>query len=64
MRVIVDFARCDGHGECVEACPEVFAMGDDDDVVVLLDPHPRASLHEKLADAVAVCPKAAIRIER
>ena len=30
MKVIVDELRCDAHGVCVTACPEVFALGDDD----------------------------------
>ena len=29
MRVVVDELRCDAHGVCVNACPEVFALGDD-----------------------------------
>ena len=33
MKVIVDELRCDAHGVCVDACPEVFALDDDDDVV-------------------------------
>ena len=29
MKVIVDLSRCDLHGLCVEAAPEVFEIGDD-----------------------------------
>ena len=30
MKVVVDELRCDAHGVCVDACPEVFALSDDD----------------------------------
>jgi len=63
MKVIVDQLRCDAHGVCVSACPEVFALGDDDDVVTVLVEHPDESLRESLRRAALMCPKAAIRIE-
>lgn len=63
MKVIVDELRCDAHGQCVDACPEVFALDDDDDVVRVLVEEPADTLRGKLDRAVAVCPKAAITIE-
>jgi ferredoxin len=63
MRVVVDELRCDAHGQCVDACPEVFALDDDDDVVRVLVEEPDESLRPKLERAVQICPKAAITIE-
>jgi ferredoxin len=63
MKVIVDKLRCDAHGQCVDACSEVFALDDDDDVVRVLVERPDESLREKLDRAVLLCPKAAITIE-
>ncbi len=63
MKVIVDELRCDAHGVCVAACPEVFALEDTDDVVRVLVDEPDDSLREKLQKAALACPKAAIRIE-
>jgi len=51
------------HGQCVDACPEVFALDDADDVVRLLVDEPDESLRAKLERAVKICPKAAITIE-
>jgi ferredoxin len=62
VRVSVDEFRCDAHGVCVEACPEVFALDDDDDVVTVLVAEPDELLREKVDQAVAVCPKAAISV--
>lgn len=63
MKVIVDELRCDAHGLCVEACPDVFALDDDDDVVRLLTEEPDESLRDSLGRAAQACPKAAITIE-
>jgi ferredoxin len=63
VKVVVDELRCDAHGQCVEACPEVFELNDDDDVVRLLKDEADESLREKLERAVRICPKAAITIE-
>ncbi len=63
MRVVVDELRCDAHGVCVAACPEVFALEDDDDTVHVLNDHPDESLRERLEEAVQGCPKAAITVE-
>jgi ferredoxin len=63
MKVIVDDLRCDAHGVCVNACPEVFALTDDDDVVRVLIEEPDESLRDSLNRAALACPKAAIKIE-
>jgi ferredoxin len=63
MKVIVDELRCDAHGLCVDACPEVFALSDDDDVVTVLIAQPDESLRKSLERAAVMCPKAAISIE-
>jgi len=63
MKVIVDELRCDAHGQCMRACPEVFRLDDDDDVVTVLVKEPDESLRESVRRAARVCPKAAIRIE-
>ena len=63
MKVVVDELRCDAHGQCVNACPEVFALDDDDDVVRVLVDEPGESLRASVERAAVVCPKAAITIE-
>lgn len=63
MKVILDELRCDAHGVCVVACPEVFALDDDDDIVRVVVEEPEESLREKLQKAALSCPKAAISVE-
>lgn len=62
MRVIVNRALCDANGECVRAAPDVFAL-DDDDALVLLTEQIEAAQADRVRTAVRACPKAAIRIE-
>lgn len=63
MKVKVDYEECDGHGVCVETCPEVFSLGDEDDEVTLLTDEPDESLREAVTRAEGLCPKAAITVE-
>lgn len=63
MKVTVDPLRCDAHGVCVDACPQVFALDDGDDVVTLLQREPDETLRESVERAARMCPKAAITVD-
>ena len=62
MKVIVESSRCELHGDCVMAVPEVFEIEDDKDVVTLINLEPGEHLRSKLEDAVLMCPVAAISL--
>ena len=61
MKVVVDYDLCEANALCMEACPEVFRVEDDDTLTVLMDEVPE-SLRKKLQDAERLCPRQAIRI--
>jgi len=63
MRVILDTSLCAAHGDCVVAAPDVFDIGDDDDVVTVLVESPSDAEREAVEMAVRVCPVSALRIE-
>jgi ferredoxin len=63
MKVIVDFDACAAHGDCVVEAPDIFDLGDDDEVVNLLQEEPDDDLRETAQRAADACPMAAIRIE-
>jgi ferredoxin len=63
MKVIVHFDACAAHGDCVVAAPEIFDLGDDDEVVTLLEAEPADDVRAKVQAAADACPMAAIRIE-
>ncbi|MDA0270270.1 MAG: ferredoxin [Chloroflexi bacterium] len=58
-QVEVDHNRCEGHGKCVLAAPEVFEHREDDLSHVLVDDVPEA-LVTKVDRAIRVCPRQAI----
>jgi ferredoxin len=60
MRVVVDLARCERHGLCTYAAPDVFAL--DDDGELHYDPNPPEHLREQVQDAVIGCPVGAISL--
>ena len=62
MRVRVDPDRCEGHGKCEAAAPEVFRVGDDDLSRVLVDEVPE-ELTAAVERAIRVCPRQAIAWE-
>ena len=61
MRVTVNADRCDAHGLCAELCPEVFLLGDDDQLRVLIE-EPAENLRGAVEAAARRCPKAAITV--
>jgi ferredoxin len=62
MKVIVDLALCESNALCMDACPEVFEVRDDD-LLYVLDSNPPEHLRARLEAAVRACPKQAIRLE-
>ncbi len=63
MKVIVNLDVCDAHAACVLEAPDVFELGDDDDVVTLLQPEPSEDLRKQVVRAAESCPVQAIEIE-
>ena len=63
MKVVVDWALCDGNGVCSVEAPDLFELDDDDQLVVLKDEFGTEFEQQALA-AVRVCPKRALQFER
>ncbi len=62
MKVKVDKELCSGDGICVDLCPQVFEMNDDDIAEVIVDVVPE-DLEDDVRDAAESCPEACIEIE-
>ena len=62
MKVVVDLSKCDLHGLCVEAAPEVFEI-DDNGVLKVLIEAPPEDLRAKVEKAARECPTGAITIQ-
>jgi ferredoxin len=62
LAVRADVARCCGAGHCVRIAPQVFDQDERDGTVIVLQPHPPASLAPVVREAAAVCPTNAIAV--
>lgn len=61
MKVIVDMNKCQDHGQCVFAAPEVFRLNDEGHLEY--ESNPDDSLREAVEEAADVCPLQAITIQ-
>jgi ferredoxin len=61
MRIVVDWALCDGNGLCTKEAPRLLAM-DADDTLRVLKQDLTDGDREPAERAVSVCPKAALSI--
>lgn len=61
MRVKADFDLCESNAICVGLAPETFAL-DDDDYLQVLDEHVSPAHEQRVRQAVAACPKAALSL--
>ena len=62
MRVVVNHTLCEGNARCMDVAPEVFVVGDDDKVRLLVE-RPQETLRTKVGEAVRRCPRQALSIE-
>ena len=62
MKVKVDYDLCEANAVCMDCCPEVFRVEEDDTLTLLMDEVPKR-LRRKLEEAVRLCPRQALRIE-
>lgn len=63
MKVMVDKDTCTGCGLCVDECPDVFEMDEDEDVAVVKVTEVPADLEDSAKDAADGCPVEAISVE-
>jgi ferredoxin len=61
MQLEINWALCDGNGNCVAEAPEVFDFNDDDTLKVLVET-PGEELRAQVEQAAAACPKRAITV--
>jgi ferredoxin len=62
MKVKADFDLCESNAICVGIAPDVFEVDDDDYLQILTDEVTDEN-RARIEQAVASCPKAALRIE-
>ncbi|GGX98645.1 ferredoxin [Litchfieldella qijiaojingensis] len=60
MKICVDRGKCQDHGQCIIAAPDIFRF--DEDGTLQYEPHVDESLREAAEEASDVCPEQAITI--
>ena len=60
MAIVIDHDECIGCGSCVEVCPAVFAMMDDEEKAMVTAPD---STDDCVDEAIDLCPVEAISKE-
>jgi ferredoxin len=63
MRIVVDYDLCEANAKCMKACPEIFEVDDDDNLIVKSETF-EAALLPKVEAAVRACPRQAIKIAK
>jgi len=63
MRIDLDSTLCDAHGQCVIVAPDLFDLGDDDDVATVINPCPAQQLLGQAQAAADACPTGAITLD-
>lgn len=61
MKVKVDFDLCESNGVCEAMAPDIFELDDDDNLQILTDEVTDEN-RDRVNQAVAGCPKAAISV--
>ena len=62
MRIVVDADLCEGFAACVKVMPDVFVLGDDLPVQILI-PRPDEARRAEVLNAIARCPRAALTLD-
>jgi ferredoxin len=62
MRVVVDRARCQGHGRCYDLAPDVFESDERGRVDVAVSGDLPPNLQPEARIGIANCPESALRL--
>jgi ferredoxin len=62
MKIVVDYDRCEANAICMQVCPEIFEVKEDD-CLYLSTETPDDALRAKVEESVRRCPRQAIALE-
>jgi len=61
MKIRVDYERCESHGRCMEAAPDIFEVREDD-LMYVLQENPADDRRAAVELAVKSCPMQALSL--
>jgi len=62
LKPVADLNLCCGYGLCEEVCPQVFKLGDEGHVTLVVEVVPEG-LEKQAREAAASCPQNALAVE-
>jgi len=62
LKILVDYDLCEANAICMGVAPEVFQVDDDDNLNLQIEEIPE-NLRTKVAEAVRLCPRQALKLE-
>lgn len=62
MKVVVDFDLCEANAVCMDVCPEVFKVDEEDNLHILIE-SPGEDLRARVEEAVRLCPRQALSLD-
>ena len=63
MKIMLDRPRCEGHGLCEEAAPQLMHLDDEGELILDVETVETDVDRDAASLAVRVCPVAALRLE-
>lgn len=63
VQIVVDWDECEANAVCESIVPEIFSV-DDNDMLNVSNDHPPEELLDRVQEAVDMCPKRALRLQR
>jgi ferredoxin len=61
MKVVVDYDLCEANAVCMQICPPVFRVDEEDKLHILIE-NPPERLRAKVEEAVRLCPRQALSL--
>jgi len=62
MKIVVDWDLCESNALCVQICPELFSIDEENYLIIATD-SPNEDLQDQVDQAVAACPRQAMRLD-
>lgn len=63
MKIVVDYDLCEANAICMDIAPEIFKVDENDELQLLVE-NPPEGLRSRVEEAVRLCPRQAISIQK
>lgn len=63
MKIVVDYDLCEANAICMDIAPEIFKVDENDELQLLVE-NPPEELRSRVEEAVRLCPRQAISIQK